>query len=476
MPPPTVSVTAVDNPGGSGVQQITYSVDGAQVVPITTVAGGVASILVTVEGISVITYFATDNAGNVEGPRRSRRGSTRTVPTIDGTATPAPNASGWNRTPVTVSFQCTDALSGLAAGSPPAPTIRSSDGAGQSVSGTCVDVAGNRATALVQGINVDVTAPLLTAPPNQIASQASAAGAAVSYPPPTIVETGSGIASSGCVPASGSVFPIGLTPVLCTARDRADNISSVTFTVTVTPLTLSPDGAMFGAGFIDQGGTHRHFAFRVAQIGNYEYGRLEYWENDPRRCGRDDDSDRTLGLTGAHDRDFGRHHRRPPRHFDATPISVTFSDDPEFQPGRGTRPEVDTVRFRGIGKWNGRGGYTFEASATDQGEPGSHRDTFSLVIKDAHGSVVNAVSGSLTRGNVQSAWFSSRPDLEDLLVPRAVAQVRTPGRSALGSWPSRLSIRIRTSHGHAFADAFGRAETALLPATARSRPHNHAGH
>jgi len=406
-----VSLTTVDNPGGSGVQEITYSISGAQVVPITTVAGDAASIPVTVEGISVITYFATDSAGNVEGPKTLTARLDQTVPTIAGTAAPAPNAGGWNHTPVTVSFQCTDALSGLAAGSPPAPTIRSSDGAGQSVGGTCVDVAGNRATAFVQGINIDVTAPLLTAPPDQMASQTSAAGAAVSYPPPTIVETGSGIASSGCLPASGSVFPIGLTPVLCTARDRADNGSSVTFTVTVTPLTVPPDGRMFGAGFIDQGGTHRHFTFRVAQIRNHEYGRLEYWDNDPRRCGPDDDSDRTPGFTGEHDRDFGRDHRSPPRHFDATSIdSVTFSDDPGFQPGRGPRPAVDTVRFRGIGKWNGRGGYTFEASATDQGEPGSRRDTFSLVIKDARGNVVNAVSGSLTRGNVQSTRRSSRPD------------------------------------------------------------------
>jgi hypothetical protein len=296
----TVAVTTVDNPGGSGVAQITYSISGAQEVPLTTVAGGVASIPVTVEGLSVITYFATDNAGNVESPK-----------TLTG--------------------------------------------------------------------RLDLTAPLLTPPPNQIASQTSADGAAVTYPPPTIVETGSGIASSGCVPASGSVFPVGLTPVLCTATDRADNSSSSTFTVTVNPVNPSPDGIMFGAGFINQGGRQRHFAFLVAQIRNHEFGRLEYWENGG-----------------------------PPKLFETTSIDeVTFSDDPAFPPGRGLEAVVDTVRFRGVGKWNGSGGYTFEASATDGGEPGRHRDTFWLVIKDAHGNVVNDVSGSLEGGNIQSMRLST---------------------------------------------------------------------
>ena len=47
-------------------------------------------------------------------------------------------------------------------------------------------------------------------------------------------------------------------------------------------------------------------------------------------------------------------------------------------------------------------GYTFTATATDQGEPGRHRDTFSLVIKDARGTIVARVSGDLDGGNIQS--------------------------------------------------------------------------
>src|SRR5262249_14822696 len=79
--------------------------------------------------------------------------------TIIPVRTPAPNANGWNNTNVTVSFQCSDALSGLASGSPPAPTILSTEGANQSVSGACRDIAGNVASATVSGINIDKTPP-----------------------------------------------------------------------------------------------------------------------------------------------------------------------------------------------------------------------------------------------------------------------------------------------------------------------------
>lgn len=279
----TAAVAAADNSGGSGVKEITYSISGAQHLPSTTVAGGNISVAVAVEGVSVVTYFATDNAGNVEGLK-------------------------------------------------------------------------------TRAINIDVTAPLLTAPPNQRAEKTSPAGAFVAYPPPAIVEIGSGIASSACVPASGSVFPIGLTTVLCTATDQADNTGSVTFTVTVTaaenPPTQEPDGAMSGAGFINQGGKRHHMEFRVAQAGGRDHGRLAYHEQK--------------------------------RRFEATSIDHVIFET------------TDSVRFGGTGKWDGRAGYTFEGAAADAGEPGRRRDTFTLVIKDSQRNAVASVSGSLDGGNVQS--------------------------------------------------------------------------
>ena len=83
--------------------------------------------------------------------------------------------------------------------------------------------------------------------------------------------------------------------------------------------------------------------------------------------------------------------------------AVTYSDDPALHPGR--RPAsvvVDSAAFSGEGRWNGQPGYTFEATATDAGEPGVGRDTFAVTIKSPSGQVVAAAGGTLTGGNIQS--------------------------------------------------------------------------
>ena len=41
------------------------------------------------------------------------------------------------------------------------------------------------------------------------------------------------IASSSCVPASGSTFPVGTTTVTCAAADAAGNVGTAMFDVTV---------------------------------------------------------------------------------------------------------------------------------------------------------------------------------------------------------------------------------------------------
>jgi hypothetical protein len=67
-----------------------------------------------------------------------------------------------------VAFACSDALSGL--DSVPGEQTVSTEGADQSVSGTATDKAGNSATATLNGINIDKTAPVITATPNPAAN------------------------------------------------------------------------------------------------------------------------------------------------------------------------------------------------------------------------------------------------------------------------------------------------------------------
>src|SRR5206468_62124 len=62
----TVTLAATDNDGGSGVQSITMTASGAQPLAPMTVNGASTSLTVSAEGTTILSYFATDKAGNVE--------------------------------------------------------------------------------------------------------------------------------------------------------------------------------------------------------------------------------------------------------------------------------------------------------------------------------------------------------------------------------------------------------------------------
>ena len=61
--PVTVSLAATDEAGGSGVQSVTYAVDGGAPV---VVDGAAATVLLETSGIHTVAFFAKDVAGNVE--------------------------------------------------------------------------------------------------------------------------------------------------------------------------------------------------------------------------------------------------------------------------------------------------------------------------------------------------------------------------------------------------------------------------
>lgn len=154
-----ISLSSTDNTGGSGVQQITFNATGAQSIATTNVLGSSASALISTEGITNFSFFATDLASNVETGQTLLIKLDKTPPSITGARTPLANANGWNNTDVTVSFACFDVLSGLAPGSPPGTALVSSEGVNQQVPGVCLDLAGNAASATVSGINIDKTPP-----------------------------------------------------------------------------------------------------------------------------------------------------------------------------------------------------------------------------------------------------------------------------------------------------------------------------
>jgi len=155
----TVALSSTDNEvNGTGVKEIHYTIgNNAEVV----VPSSSATISLTAEGIYSISYHAIDNAGNMETAHNLTVQIDLTPPTISSSQAPPANGAGWNNSNVTVSFTCNDALSGVA--SCTAPITVSTEGAGQAVTGTAADNAGNTSTTS-RTINLDKTLPVLTMP------------------------------------------------------------------------------------------------------------------------------------------------------------------------------------------------------------------------------------------------------------------------------------------------------------------------
>ena len=175
--------------------------------------------------------------------------------------TPA-NAAGWNNSGVSVVWNCTDGLSGP--GSLSVSDSRSSEGAGQTVTGACVDLAGNSASATESGISIDKTAPTLnpTISPTPIVLGGSATVAAGA------VDTLSGVASQSCEPLDTS--SMGTKSLTCSATDHAGNsaTSVVSYVVTYgTFSTIGPANAWIGLKNSDDVGTKFDLLVEVLKNG-----------------------------------------------------------------------------------------------------------------------------------------------------------------------------------------------------------------
>jgi hypothetical protein len=110
-----------------------------------------------------------------------------------------------------------------------------------------LDVALNLGFATRTIVVSDTGSPTISNVPGTITAEATSdAGAVATYTEPTADDLSSAGASISCAPASGSVFPLGTTPVVCEATDLTGNTSEATFNIVVedtTPpvLTVSPD-------------------------------------------------------------------------------------------------------------------------------------------------------------------------------------------------------------------------------------------
>jgi RHS repeat-associated protein len=235
-----VNMSATDNADGSGVKQISYSLNGQ---PPTVVTGATASVTISQEGTTTLAYSATDNEGNQEAAKTLTIRIDKTPPIVTYSSSPNPNAKGWNKTNVTVIFNATDTLSGIDV--TPGPAEVTTEGANQPITRSATDKAGNSAGATCR-LSIDKTPPAITAPANVTAYTGPAAASCSTELSDAALGSPTASDSYGPVTLSrlpaGNVFPVGTTSVTWTATDSAGNTASAAQTVAVidnTPPTIS---------------------------------------------------------------------------------------------------------------------------------------------------------------------------------------------------------------------------------------------
>ena len=120
---------------------------------------------------------------------------------------------------------------------------------------TATDAAGNSGSASFSVTVRDTTAPTVTPPANVTAAATSASGAVVIYPLATASDAVDPAPVVSCTPASGSLFPLGISTVTCTVTDASGNSASATFTVIVAdstpPVTTLSVSDLDGDGALD---------------------------------------------------------------------------------------------------------------------------------------------------------------------------------------------------------------------------------
>jgi hypothetical protein len=165
LSPPIIMPSVTPAPNGAGWNNtnatVTWTVsDSISGIDVSSESGCGATALTAETAGTTVTCMATNGAGLTSSASVIVK-IDKTPPTAAAMAAPAPNGAGWNNTNVTVSFAGADALSGIAGCT--APITISTEGAGQSASGVCVDNAGNTsAVATAAGINIDKTPPVVS--------------------------------------------------------------------------------------------------------------------------------------------------------------------------------------------------------------------------------------------------------------------------------------------------------------------------
>jgi hypothetical protein len=176
----TVTLNSTDNAAGSGVQNVRYWLSGAQMSNVV-IASNPVTFVITAGGVTTVNYAAVDAAGNAESTRSLTINIDKTAPVTLSSATPAPGASGWNGSNVTVNLSATDNVNGSGVqniqysltGAQTSPVVVTGNPASVPVTAegittvnyASVDTAGNSESAKSITVKIDKSGPVISGMP-----------------------------------------------------------------------------------------------------------------------------------------------------------------------------------------------------------------------------------------------------------------------------------------------------------------------
>jgi hypothetical protein len=242
---------------------------------------------------------------------------------------------------------------------------------------TATDASGNAASCSFTVTVKDCEPPKITCPNDIVTCNEPGKPFAVVTFTATATDN-CGVATVVCAPPSGSTFPIGTTPVTCTATDTSGNPSTCSFTVTVKDC----QGRWTGGGSVK--GTATSIGVPVGERVTHGFE----LHCDPAML----PNNLEVNWKDA----SGAQHN-----FHLETLTSGFcTDDPTITPNP---PDAfsDTYIGKGTGRLDGNPGATAEWKFTDAGEPGTN-DTAQIIIKDGSSTTVLSVSGNLDNGNHQA--------------------------------------------------------------------------